>query len=157
MASGDSAGMNEGMQTSLWHRFRASRSELVVLALLFLAIGTGMNAFGKWARIAHFRHDWQIATCYLGYVLPMALLIRGLSFPIQYCVCVTLFVPLEVGGYALGSSVAFDDNAFECFGIRSFTAVMCAGVALIPPIGLRVGQWIREFRPESTRRAEASR
>jgi hypothetical protein len=149
--------MNEGMQTSLWHRFRASRSELVVLALVFLAIGTGMNAFGKWARIAHFRHDWQIATCYLGYVLPMALLIRGLSFPIQYCVCVTLFVPLEVGGYALGSSVAFDDNAFEFFGIRSFTAVMCAGVALIPPIGLRVGQWIRELRPESARRAEASR
>ena len=131
------------MRAILVERLRASRSELAVLAVVFLAIGTGMNAFGKWAQIARFRHDWQIATCYLGYVLPMALWIRGLSLPLQYCVCLTLFVPLEVGGYALGSSVAFDGNAFEFFGMRSFTAVMCAAVALIPPIGLRVAEAIR--------------
>lgn len=131
------------MKTPWWQRFRTTPSELIVLALVFLAIGAGMSTFGKWARIARFGHDWQIVTCYLGYVLPMALLVRDLSFPLQYCVCVTLFLPLEVSGFALGSSIAFDGNAFELFGLRSFTAVMSAAVALIPPVGLRLGTWIR--------------
>lgn len=118
-------------------RFRASPAELVTTSIVFLAIGVLMNSFGKWAHLAEFKHWWQVATCYLGYVVPLALFIRGMSLPMQYAVCVAAFLPLEVVGYALGTSIAHEGNAFEAvFGVRNFTAVMVAGVSFIPPIGL---------------------
>ncbi|HEV7505487.1 MAG TPA: hypothetical protein VGS07_11290 [Thermoanaerobaculia bacterium] len=71
---------------------------------------------------------------------------RGLSLPLQYCVCVTAFIPIEVVGYAIGSSIAHDGNLFEAvFGMRNFTAVMVAGVAFIPPIGLKIVEGIRKL------------
>jgi hypothetical protein len=142
------------MIAAFFRRFRATLPELAIHCVLFLAVGFLMNSFGQWARIAEFRHSWQIATCYLGFVVPLALFIRGLPWPLQYCVCVTAFIPLEVAGYAIGSSIAFDGNPFEAlFGVRNFTAVMVAAVALIPPIGLRIVEGLRGSRqgaaPES--------
>ena len=135
------------MLAAFFRRFRATPSELVTTCVVFFCIGVLMNSFGKWARIAEFRYWWQVGTCYLGFVVPLALFVRGLSLPLQYCVCVTAFIPLEVVGYAIGSSIAFDGNPFEAvFGIRNFTAVMVAGVALIPPIGLRIVERIRTLR-----------
>jgi hypothetical protein len=139
---------------AFFRRFRATPWELAIAAVVFVAIGVLMNSFGQWTGIAKFRYPWQILTCYLGFVLPLALFVRGLSLPLQYCVCVTAFIPLEVAGYAIGSSIAFDGNAFEAvFGVRNFTAVMVAAVALIPPIGLRIVEGIRGSRkgaaPES--------
>ncbi|HEY0552680.1 MAG TPA: hypothetical protein VGG20_00325 [Thermoanaerobaculia bacterium] len=138
------------MIAAFFRRFRVAPSELAITCAVFLGIGILMNSFGRWARIAEFRHLWQIGTCYLGFVVPLALFVRGLSLPLQYCVCVTAFIPLEVAGYALGSSIAFDGNAFEAlFGTRNFTAVMVAGVALIPPIGLKIVEGIRGAAPSS--------
>jgi hypothetical protein len=127
------------MPARFFRRFRATPPELAVTCAVFLCVGVLMNAFGQWAHIARFRHLWQIGTCYLGFVVPLALFVRGLSFPLQYCVCVTAFIPLEVAGYAIGSSIAYDGNPFEAaLGVRNFTTVMVAAVALIPPIGLRI-------------------
>ncbi len=138
------------MIAAFFRRFRATPSELAITCAVFLGIGILMNSFGRWARIAEFRHLWQIGTCYLGFVVPLALFVRGLSLPLQYCVCVTAFIPLEVAGYALGSSIAFDGNAFEAlFGTRNFTAVMVAAVALVPPIGLKIVEGIRRAAPSS--------
>jgi hypothetical protein len=132
------------MLAAFLHRFSATPSELAVTCAVFLCIGILMNSFGKWARIAEFKHIWQIGTCYLGFVVPLALFVRGLSFPLQYCVCVAAFIPLEVVGYAIGSSIAHDGNAFEAvFGMRNFTAVMVAGVGLIPPLGLKIVELLR--------------
>jgi len=132
------------MLAAFFLRFRATPAELAITCAVFLSIGVLMNAFGKWARIAEFKHLWQIGTCYLGFVVPLALFVRGLSLPLQYCVCVTAFIPLEVAGYAIGSSIAHDGNVFEAvFGRRNFTAVMVAGVALIPPIGLKIVELLR--------------
>jgi hypothetical protein len=134
------------MLAAFFRRFRATPSELAITCAVFLGIGVLMNSFGRWARIAEFRHLWQIGTCYLGFVVPLALFVRGLSLPLQYCVCVTAFIPLEVAGYAIGSSIAYDGNAFEAlFGLRNFTAVMVAGVALIPPIGLKIVVGLRKI------------
>src|SRR5688572_24846529 len=94
-------------------RFSTSKSELAVFCAFFLIVGAIMNAFGKWAQIAEFKHWWQVATCYLGYVVPLALFIRGWSLPQQFVVCIAAFMPLEIGGYALGSSIAHDGNIFE--------------------------------------------
>lgn len=122
-------------------RFKASPSELLTTCIVFLCIGVVMNSFGKWAGIAEFKYWWQVATCYLGFVVPLALFVRGLSLPLQYCVCATAFIPLEVGGYALGTSIAHDNNPFEAvFGMRNFTVVMVAGVAFIPPIGMKIAE-----------------
>lgn len=127
-------------------RLRVSPSELVTTCLVFLAVGMFMNSFGRWAGIAEFKHGWQVATCYLGFVVPLALFIRGLSLPLQYCVCVAAFLPLEVVGYAIGSSITHDNNLFEAvFGVRNFTAVMVAGVSFIPPIGIKIAGYLHEL------------
>ena len=134
------------MLAAFFRRFRTTPSELAVTCAVFLSIGILMNSFGQWAHIAEFRYSWQIVTCYLGFVVPLALFVRGLPLPLQYCVCVTAFIPLEVGGYAIGSSIAFDGNVFEAvFGLRNFTAVMVAGVAFIPPIGLKIVAGLRKL------------
>jgi hypothetical protein len=143
------------MMEAFFRRFRATPSELATAGAVFLCIGILMNSFGQWAHIAEFRHSWQIATCYLGFVLPLALFVRGLPLPLQYCVCVTAFIPLEVAGYAIGSSIAFAGNPFEAaFGVRNFTAVMVAGVALIPPIGLRIVEGLQRRFTASRRPAQ---
>jgi hypothetical protein len=134
------------MLAAFFRRFLAAPSELAITCAVFLCIGILMNSFGRWAHIAEFRYFWQIGTCYLGFVVPLALFVRGLPLPLQYCVCVTAFIPLEVGGYAIGSSIAYDGNVFEAvFGLRNFTAVMVAGVALIPPIGLKIAEGLRKL------------
>ena len=134
------------MVLAILKRFKIAPSELVTTCVVFLCTGVIMNSFGKWAGIAEFKYWWQVATCYLGFVVPLALFVRGLSFPLQYCVCVAAFIPLEVGGYAIGSSIAHDGNPFEAaFGMRNFTAVMVAGVALIPPIGLRISEAVHKL------------
>jgi hypothetical protein len=135
------------MLGEFFRRFRATPSELATTCAVFLCIGVLMNSFGKWAGIAEFKHLWQIGTCYLGFVVPLALFVRGLSLPLQYCVCVTAFIPLEVAGYAIGSSIAHPGNPFEAvFGMRNFTAVMVAAVAFVPPIGLKIVELIRTRR-----------
>src|SRR3954454_7106052 len=82
------------MLAAFLRRFRATPSELATTCAVFLCTGVLMNSFGRWARIAEFKHFWQIGTCYLGFVVPLALFVRGLSFPLQYCVCVAAFLPL---------------------------------------------------------------
>ena len=134
------------MLAVFFRRFRTSPWELAITCAVFLCIGVLMDSFGRWSGIAEFRHFWQIGTCYLGFVVPLALFVRGLSLPLQYCVCVTAFLPLEVAGYAIGSSIAHDGNAFDAvFGQHNFTAVMVAGVAFIPPIGLKIVEGIRKL------------
>lgn len=121
------------------------------MAVVFIVIGFLMNSFGKWAHLAEFKHWWQVATCYWGYVLPLALFIRGDPKPMQYAICVTAFIPLEVVGYGLGTSIAHDGNAFEAVaGVRNFTAVMVAGVGFIPPIGLAISQRIHAAATSSS-------
>ena len=134
------------MLAAFFRRFRASPSELATTCAVFLCIGVIMNSFGKWASIAEFKYFWQVGTCYLGFVVPLALFVRGLSLPLQYCVCVTAFIPIEVAGYTIGSSIAHDGNLLEAvFGMRNFTAVMVAGVAFIPPIGLKIVERVRKL------------
>jgi hypothetical protein len=133
------------MLAAFSRRFRATPSELATTCAVFLCIGVIMDFFGKWAGIAEFKYFWQVGTCYLGFVVPLALFVRGLSLPLQYCVCATAFIPIEVAGYAIGSSIAHDGNPFDAaFGVRNFTAVMVAGVAFIPPIGLKIVERIRK-------------
>ena len=114
-------------------RLAVPRRELFVAAGVFAAVGFCMNAAGKALEIACFANDWQVLTCYWLYVLPLALLTRGLPPATRLVFCVAGLVPLELAGYALGTSIAFDDNIIDrALGARNFTLAMVVVCAPIP-------------------------
>jgi hypothetical protein len=112
------------------------RRRLAVSALVFLAMGFGMNALGHLLSIAWFKHWWQVVPCYLGYVLPLALVVRGSSTWAAWRTSVLAFIPLELIGYALGSSVVADGNIIATLlGPHNFTLAMVLVVSPTPLIG----------------------
>jgi len=126
---------------SIVSRLSVPRRELVVYVAVVLAFGTVMNSLGKMLAIAEFKFWWQVGTCYVGYVLPAALLVRHMRAVDQLVFGLIAMVPLELAGYALGSSIAHPDNLLErAFGMRNFTLAM---VVLVAPIPLVVN-WLAE-------------
>lgn len=115
------------------------RRRLVVSALVFLALGFVMNAVGHVLSIAWFKHWWQVVPCYLGYVLPLSLLLRGTPLAPAWRASILAFIPLELVGYAIGTSVVADGNIIaSLLGAHNFTLVM---VLLVSPTPL-VGTWL---------------
>jgi hypothetical protein len=95
-----------------------------------------MNALGHLLSIAWFKHWWQVIPCYLGYVLPLALVVRGSSTWTAWRTSVLAFIPLELVGYALGSSVVADDNIIAVLlGPHNFTLAMVLVVSPTPLLG----------------------
>jgi hypothetical protein len=112
------------------------RRRLAVSATVFLALGFAMNALGHLLSIAWFKHWWQVIPCYLGYVLPLALVVRGSSTWTAWRTSVLAFIPLELVGYALGSSVVADDNIIAALlGPHNFTLAMVLVVSPTPLLG----------------------
>ena len=98
-----------------------------------LVLGLCMNGLGHLLCIAYFKHWWQVATCYWGYVVPVALLIHRRSAWDQLAWGVVSMVPLELAGYGLGTSVACPGNAIETlFGPRNFSLAMIAICGPLP-------------------------
>jgi hypothetical protein len=134
------------MRSSTWFskiltRLSVSRRELAIYVAVVLVLGTVMNSLGKVLAIAEFKHWWQVGTCYVGYVLPMALLVRHMRPMDQVVFGLIAMVPLELVGYALGTSVAYPDNLLErALGMRNFTLAM---VVLVAPI-LWCVNWLAE-------------
>ena len=104
--------------------------------VVFLALGVGMNAAGHALSIAWFKHWWQVVPCYLGYVLPLAVLMRPLPLWARWRMSVLAFIPLELVGYAIGSSVIADGNVIaSLLGPHNFTLAMVLLVSPTPLIG----------------------
>lgn len=113
-----------------------ARRRLAVSAVVFLVLGFAMNALGHLLSIAWFKHWWQVIPCYLGYVLPLALLLRGSTPWVAWRTSVLAFIPLELVGYALGSSVVADGNLIGALlGPHNFTLAMVLVVSPTPLIG----------------------
>lgn len=112
------------------------RRRLIVTGVVLLGIGVVMNAAGHWLSIAWFKHWWQVAPCYLGYVLPLALLLHGTPTRQALATATLAFIPLELIGYAIGTSVIADGNLIaRAFGPHNFTLVMVLLVAPTPLLG----------------------
>src|SRR5438045_1858110 len=79
----------------------------VLYAVLYLLAGLVMNTVGKVFRIAEFVTWFQVFTCYVLYLAPISLMVRHRSFFDQYLFGLLALAPLELGGYALGTSRAF--------------------------------------------------
>lgn len=121
---------------SLRDRLRATPRQYVLYVSVFFAWGMGANQLGKLLELAEFRHWWQVITCYLGYLVPVSLLLRRKSRFEQYVYGVFALAPLELAGYALGSSIAHDGNLIDrLLGPRNFTLFMSVFFGIIPPVG----------------------
>lgn len=137
-------------------RLSLSRRELAIYLAVVLVLGSAMNSLGKLLAIAEFKHWWQVGTCYVGYVLPAALLVRHMRPADQLVFGLIAMIPLELAGYALGTSIAYPDNPLErVLGLRNFTLAM---VVLVAPIPLVVN-WIvqRVDRPRKLESSPAAR
>jgi hypothetical protein len=105
-------------------------------AVCYALIGLLNQRLGQFWAIAEFRHDWQILTCYVLYLVPWSLAVRALRPLDQYLwglLCLSL---LELPGYALGTSIAHPGNAIDrLLGERNFALVMVVGFAALLPAG----------------------
>lgn len=116
--------------------FHATPRQYILYVLVFLTWGLISNSIGKALHIAEFGHWWQVATCYVGYLVPVSLVLRRKSLFEQYVYGVFALAPLELVGYSIGTSIAHDNNLFDLvLGPRNFTLAMSVFFGIIPPVG----------------------
>lgn len=95
-----------------------------------------MNWFGQIVEIARFTFWWQVITCYILYMVPISMLLRGLPFHQQYAYGLVAMGVLEFGGYALKTSYAFPNIILDqLFNVRNFSLGMALFFALYFPLG----------------------
>ena len=122
---------------------RATPRQYTIYAVVYFLWGLVMNALGQWMQIAAFAYWWQVVTCYVLYLVPVSLTVRRQSRAMQYVFGVLALAPLELGGYAIGSSIAYPDNVLDhIFGPRNFTLAMVMFFGIIPPVGNTLVHWI---------------
>jgi len=112
---------------------------IFIYVIIYFAWGMGMDKFGAIIEIAKFTYWWQVITVYIGYMIPISLLLRKLPFHAQYAYGLVTMGLLEFGGYALESSYAYPDNLMDqFFNVRNFSLGMALFFALYYP----AGNWI---------------
>jgi len=123
-------------------QLQATPRQYVLYAVIYFIWGSASDTIGKLLLIAEFRHWRQILTCYVGYLVPVSLLVRKKSILEQYVYGVVALAPLKLLGYALGTSIAHDGNLLDAMiGPRNFTLAMCVFFGIIPPIGNSLVRW----------------
>ncbi len=107
-----------------------------IYCLVYFSWGMVMNWFGTEVEIAKFTYWWQVITCYIFYMVPISLILRGLPFHAQYAYGLVAMGLLEFGGYALQTSYAYPDNILDqFFNIRNFSLGMALFFGLYFPLG----------------------
>ncbi|WP_420399746.1 hypothetical protein [Flagellimonas sp.] len=109
---------------------------LLTYCMVYFTWGMGMDWFGEQVQIAKFTYWWQVITCYILYMVPVSLILRGLPFHMQYAYGLVAMGLLEFSGYALQTSYAYPDNILDqLFNIRNFSLGMALFFALYFPLG----------------------
>lgn len=117
-------------------QFQVDKRLIVIYCIVYFLWGMGMDWFGTQVEIAKFTFWWQVITCYIFYMVPISLVLRGLPFHAQYAYGLVAMGLLEFGGYALQTSHAFPDNILDqFFNIRNFSLGMALFFALYFPLG----------------------
>ena len=110
--------------------------KILVYILLYFSFGMLMNTFGNAAEIAKFTYWWQVIICYILFMIPVSLLLRGYSFFTQYAYGLVAMGFLEFGGYVLRTSYVFPNNILDqWFGPHTFALGMALFFALYFPLG----------------------
>nr|WP_297917485.1 hypothetical protein [uncultured Allomuricauda sp.] len=127
--------MDEFIQFVL-KKVNVDRRLLLLYCLVYFLWGLGMNWFGTQVEIAKFTYWWQVITCYILYMVPISLVLRGMPFHAQYAYGLAAMGLLEFGGYALKTSYAYPNNLLDkLFDIRNFSLGMALFFALYFPLG----------------------
>ncbi|MFY7672122.1 hypothetical protein ACOSP6_13645 [Tenacibaculum sp. MEBiC06402] len=119
-------------------KYKLSEDKKLILTyvIVYFIWGMGMNNFGQAVEIAKFTYWWQVITCYIFYMVPISLLLRGLPFHMQYAYGLIAMGLLEFAGYALQTSYAYPNNILDkLFNIRNFSLGMTLFFALYFPLG----------------------
>ncbi len=133
----------EGLLRRLLPRLAATQRQYLLYMAVYLVWGLISNSIGKLFAIAAFLHWWQVFTCYVVYLVPVSLLLRHHTRLEQYVYGVLALAPLELVGYSIGSSIAYDGNVIDMIlGPRNFTLAMCVFFGIIPPVGNGLVAWI---------------
>jgi hypothetical protein len=115
----------------------------MLYGIIYFICGIVMNTVGTFLEIARFTHWWQVLTVYVGYMVPISLLLRGMPLLRQYAYGLIAMGLLEFSGYALESSYAYSDNVLDqLFGIRNFSLAMTLFFAWYFPLGNTLVYWI---------------
>lgn len=133
------------MWATFFQNIAATKRQYQLYLVFYLLWGFGMNALGKLLQIAEFNHWWQVITCYGLYLLPASLLVRRLSVFQQYLYGLFALAPLEILGYSLGTSRAYEGNFIDqIFGERNFTLAMVIFFGWSLPFGNKAVAWIEK-------------
>ena len=109
---------------------------IFLYCIIYFIWGMGMDQFGQMVQIAKFTYWWQVITCYIVYMVPISLILRGLPFHQQYAYGLVTMGLLEFGGYTLRSSYAYPDNLLDqLFSPQNFALGMALFFALYYPAG----------------------
>ncbi len=124
------------MKEHLLAVFETDPGLLAIYVIIYLLWGILMHNFGIYAKIARFKHWWQIITCYVLYMIPVSLLLREFAWYEQYAYGLFFMGILEFSGYTIRSSVAYDNNILDrFFGERNFSLAMTLFFASYFPLG----------------------
>lgn len=118
------------------HKIKVDKRLLITYIVVYFVWGLFMNWFGATIEIARFTFWWQVITCYILYMVPISLLLRGLPFHAQYAYGLIAMAFLEFLGYAFKTSYAYPNNILDqLFNIRNFSLGMSLFFALYFPLG----------------------
>ena len=127
--------MNE-LITYAKEKFNVDKRLILLYCAIYFPWGLAMNQFGITVEIARFTYWWQVITCYILYMVPISLLLRGLPFHAQYAYGLVAMGLLEFAGNGLETSYAYPDNLVDqIFGIRNYSLGLALFFALYFPLG----------------------
>jgi hypothetical protein len=115
-------------------RWRQTPAKLWALYfVVYCTVGGFLQFESPQLRIAAFLHDWQVFTLYGLYLVPLSVLLRDRPWHTQYAYALAAIAPVDVVGFAVGTSIAYPGNLIEhIFGPRSFTLVFVLMAGWIP-------------------------
>ena len=126
-----------GLIPTVFDEFRSVPTHVWLLYFAFyLTLGLSLQLTAPYTRIARFAYDWQVLTIYGCYLVPLSILVRRLPWHGQYAYSVIAIGPIDVIGFALGTSQMFPENVIsQVFGPQSFTLCFVLIAAWIPALG----------------------
>ncbi len=123
----------------------ATRRQYLLYVCLYFGWGLYMHKLGGWLQIAEFAHWWQVITCYVFCLVPASLAVRSQPLLAQYLFGLLTLAPIEILGYALGTSIVYENNILDrVFGPRNFSLCMTVFFAGILPLGNLAVQWLEQ-------------
>jgi hypothetical protein len=130
---------------------RTPRRIWILYLVVYCSAGGVLQAASPRLQIAAFYHDWQVLTLYGLFLVPLSILLRGRPWHVQYAYAVTAIAPVDIGGFALGTSIAYPNNIIErAFGPLSFTLVFVILAGWMPLLGnllvARLEGWLFNHR-----------